>query len=256
MGIKFFCPNGHKLNVKAFLAGKRGICPDCGVKFSIPLESTRGRGAKKAVAGAQVPAPSAKVPAQGEVPAQGAVATVPTPVAPAPVIAAVDPLDASPNAVWYVRPSTGGQYGPANAEVIRRWIAEGRVNAESLVWQAGWADWKKASGVFPKYGASASGSAALTSAPVVAAAPAAVVTSAAQPQAAALVQPSVAPVAQPQVAFAPQEPAVSVNPTGGGNESRRVVGRRKSNVGLMVGVALMIFVLLVLALVLAFVPSW
>lgn len=36
MGIRFACPNGHKLNVKEHLAGKRGICPTCGTKFVIP----------------------------------------------------------------------------------------------------------------------------------------------------------------------------------------------------------------------------
>jgi hypothetical protein len=36
MGIRFSCPNGHKLNVKTFLAGKRGVCPQCGAKFIIP----------------------------------------------------------------------------------------------------------------------------------------------------------------------------------------------------------------------------
>ena len=36
MGIRFNCPNGHKLNVKEFLAGKRGVCPQCGAKFVIP----------------------------------------------------------------------------------------------------------------------------------------------------------------------------------------------------------------------------
>lgn len=36
MGIRFTCPNGHKLNVKTFLAGKRGVCPQCGAKFVIP----------------------------------------------------------------------------------------------------------------------------------------------------------------------------------------------------------------------------
>src|ERR1700709_726477 len=36
MGIRVYCPNGHKLNVKAFLAGKKGICPHCGSKFEIP----------------------------------------------------------------------------------------------------------------------------------------------------------------------------------------------------------------------------
>ena len=36
MGIRFQCPNGHKLNVKADLAGKRASCPECGVKLVIP----------------------------------------------------------------------------------------------------------------------------------------------------------------------------------------------------------------------------
>jgi hypothetical protein len=36
MGIRVYCPNGHRLNVKSFLAGKRGICPRCGAKFDIP----------------------------------------------------------------------------------------------------------------------------------------------------------------------------------------------------------------------------
>ena len=39
MGIRFACPNGHRLNVKSYLAGKRGICPHCGIRFDIPLES-------------------------------------------------------------------------------------------------------------------------------------------------------------------------------------------------------------------------
>ena len=46
MGIRFYCPNGHKLNVKAFLAGKRGICPFCGAKVRIPAESTLDPGKK------------------------------------------------------------------------------------------------------------------------------------------------------------------------------------------------------------------
>jgi hypothetical protein len=36
MGIRFLCPNGHKLNVKSFLAGKRAICPQCGAKVLVP----------------------------------------------------------------------------------------------------------------------------------------------------------------------------------------------------------------------------
>ena len=41
MGIRFYCPNGHKLNVKEFQAGRRGICPFCGARIQIPMQSTR-----------------------------------------------------------------------------------------------------------------------------------------------------------------------------------------------------------------------
>ncbi len=46
MGIRFYCPNGHKLNVKEFQAGQRGICPKCHARFDIPFESTRPAGSK------------------------------------------------------------------------------------------------------------------------------------------------------------------------------------------------------------------
>ncbi len=39
MGIRFLCPNGHKLNVKSFLAGKRAICPQCGAKVLVPNQA-------------------------------------------------------------------------------------------------------------------------------------------------------------------------------------------------------------------------
>src|SRR5262245_45459303 len=41
MGIRFECPNGHHLNVKGFLAGKTGICPDCDARFIVPSISGR-----------------------------------------------------------------------------------------------------------------------------------------------------------------------------------------------------------------------
>ena len=37
-----------------------------------------------------------------------------------------DPLAETPSAVWYVRPRTGGQFGPAAADVMRQWLKEGR----------------------------------------------------------------------------------------------------------------------------------
>ena len=34
-----------------------------------------------------------------------------------------------PIAVWYVRPPSGGQYGPATGELLRTWISESRITA-------------------------------------------------------------------------------------------------------------------------------
>ncbi|MBM4021270.1 MAG: hypothetical protein FJ284_03350 [Planctomycetes bacterium] len=39
MGIVAFCPQGHRVKVKDHLAGRKGICPECGTRFRIPLES-------------------------------------------------------------------------------------------------------------------------------------------------------------------------------------------------------------------------
>ncbi|MBP5622998.1 MAG: hypothetical protein J6X44_13400, partial [Thermoguttaceae bacterium] len=46
MGIRFFCPNGHSLNVRAELAGEIGFCPKCQVRMLIPTESMRQSGEK------------------------------------------------------------------------------------------------------------------------------------------------------------------------------------------------------------------
>jgi len=42
MGIIVHCPNGHRVKVKEFLAGKKGVCPTCGVKFQIPSQIPQG----------------------------------------------------------------------------------------------------------------------------------------------------------------------------------------------------------------------
>jgi len=39
MGIVAYCPNRHRIKVKDELAGRKGICPECGVRFRIPRES-------------------------------------------------------------------------------------------------------------------------------------------------------------------------------------------------------------------------
>jgi hypothetical protein len=89
-----------------------------------------------------------------------------TPLPPVPAVSSKvasgssDPISEAPEAVWYVRPSAGGQYGPARGEIMRRWIAEGRVGTDSLVWREGWNDWKSASFVLPEVAKQAGSAAA------------------------------------------------------------------------------------------------
>jgi hypothetical protein len=59
-----------------------------------------------------------------------------------------DPLSEAGDVVWYVRPPSGGQYGPATAKLMRQWLAEGRISPDTLVWREGWRDWQQASAVF------------------------------------------------------------------------------------------------------------
>lgn len=232
MGIKFYCPNGHKLNVKAFQAGRRGICPFCGTSVEIPTESTRGRSKSRdlnpqsreipegvstsdttvpdqtpdapraSTAQQQQQQPSRSQPVEPtptgppgfETPSQAPVveqqveqqedaggdddepstmftpadSPKPTTAAPIPQPASeapsapepppraggpADPLSEAPEAVWYVRPGSGGQFGPASGAIMRTWLDEGRVSADSLVWREGWRDWQDAVETFPELAA-------------------------------------------------------------------------------------------------------
>ncbi len=82
----------------------------------------------------------------------GAVATA-TPAGAADTAAAAGAA-ASPTATstiqWYVRPPTGGQYGPASDAMMQAWIAENRVTAAALVWCEGWEQWRPAGEAFPR----------------------------------------------------------------------------------------------------------
>ncbi len=117
--------------MKAFLAGERGICPECDVRFIVPAESGGRVPAVEEVAVEEVAAPP-------EI-ATSATAAPPLPEAELPLPEA----DLSLPDVWYVRSAGGGQYGPADTETMRGWAAEGRVLHDSWVWRTGWPDWKR-----------------------------------------------------------------------------------------------------------------
>ncbi len=209
MGIRFFCPNGHKLHVKSFQAGHRGICPYCGATIDIPFTSTRGT--SKSAGADKTPRSTSPNPEEGTInlnaiapsssaspstsasPTEssfvspgmdqeielsapldravsiphlsagtasagaGLLGNTPSPssTAPysgnntsAPVSSLPDPFAEAPTAVWYVRPVSGGQYGPASGDIMKSWLNEGRVAKDSFVWREGWTDWKEAQNVF------------------------------------------------------------------------------------------------------------
>ena len=152
MGIRFYCPNGHKLNVKEFQAGRKGICPYCGAKIQIPTKSTRPsskqtKAEKEAAVHTEDAMPVAEPPPVTARQAEPAAVTSPPETPETPAV--TDPLDEAGDVVWYVRPAGGGQFGPATSDIMRHWIDEGRVSPDSLVWREGWRDWKAASDVFP-----------------------------------------------------------------------------------------------------------
>lgn len=179
MGIRFLCEHcQHKLNVKAFLGGKRGICPHCGGGIDIPTESLINRDgtplenapSADTVSGGLTGSPSIVVQTETPDPKPtqvnpyeqqptvnepaGATATNQPQATPAPQPAPAatptnDVIADAPDAVWYVRPPSGGQYGPAAGDTMRKWLDQGRVSFDSLVWREGWPDWKQAGAVFP-----------------------------------------------------------------------------------------------------------
>jgi len=150
MGIRFYCPDcGRKLNIKTFLAGKRGICPYCDARLRIPVESQLPEGAPKyrPIAAGNLSKASAALATQTDDDEQTVRESLPD---------ASDPLAEAPEAVWYVRAPSGGEYGPAPADLMRRWLTEGRVGPDSMVWREGWTDWRAAGPLFASLTAPAS----------------------------------------------------------------------------------------------------
>lgn len=177
MGIRFHCPNGHAMNVKAFLAGRRGLCPNCGAKVDIPLQSEPEAITASSAAGdaatdestdtivldlPNLAAPptlpvepwstSLEPAGAGHQAAIGSAVPAPA-TAPTPPSADSAPhskeLPAAPSLTkWYVRIGTGEQFGPVRDEIMRQWFGEGRIMATTPIWREGWTDWQPASSEF------------------------------------------------------------------------------------------------------------
>lgn len=171
MGIRFVCEScSRKLHVKTFLAGKLGICPHCNARVRIPetqdssgqTQVTEQHSANRVATHQSAGTLTSEVESVSVVPNIHDVSTVEVsaghqqatgpPVLPAaqnsPGTEEIDPINEAPAANWYVRPPSGGQFGPASGEILRSWIREGRVTADSLVWREGWEDWVAAEARF------------------------------------------------------------------------------------------------------------
>lgn len=149
MGIHFACHVcSKKLNIKQELAGRRGICPACSARFRIPLHDTD----KSAPVDTPLSSGDAR-PTNGHAGAGQRVADGGESVA---TIEAnelgqsIELIEDDPSNTWYVRPPSGGQYGPATGEILRQWISEGRVAATSLLWREGWPQWREAKDALPE----------------------------------------------------------------------------------------------------------
>ncbi|MCO8124597.1 DUF4339 domain-containing protein [Stieleria sp. TO1_6] len=170
MGIRFSCHGcGKPLNIKPELAGRRGVCPECQIRFRIPTSDTQFSSPIESPSASAVQSISVRseqsVAADKElpraVPAQSPSAAVPaqsTGAAVTPVVdalrdsaaEAIESLIDDEGATWYVRPPSGGQYGPATGEVLKGWIREGRVAKNALLWRDGWPQWREAAETLPE----------------------------------------------------------------------------------------------------------
>jgi predicted nucleic acid-binding Zn-ribbon protein len=127
------------------MVGMRAKCPKCGLKVTVPAESeyvsNRSNGAEL----------DAESDAEGDAEMDASVS-----VAAQTDTFSADHLEpetaANPfedaRANWYVRPADGNRYGPAKADMMQAWVAEGRVTPDSLVWRDGWPTWRPAKEVF------------------------------------------------------------------------------------------------------------
>ncbi len=214
MGVRFACHAcGKRLNIKSELAGRRGICPSCSVRFRIPTHDTEtstpihshdadestnsvaatsghGQPAQRVAQASTTSSGDSDIQSGGTAVAQEPVsasaltspqtrhenghsnhtqaaqtsphsaASQPAsqPVAPQPTAPAhpsMDDILGDASSTWYVRPPSGGQYGPANGPTLGQWIQEGRVADNAMLWRDGWPDWRIAKEVLPIFGAGA-----------------------------------------------------------------------------------------------------
>lgn len=173
MGIRFSCHLcNHPLHVKDYQASKRGKCPKCQGAFRVPPKDAdfslaidesassiqpTNLGKPLAPSDSKIAPPTAKTKAAAEPKPQvqprtkNPPASIPKPAPEANGHPSMPPsLLPLIDSRWYVRPPSGGQYGPATTQMLMDWIAEKRVTADALLWREGLDSWLSARELVPE----------------------------------------------------------------------------------------------------------
>jgi hypothetical protein len=188
MGIVAFCPRGHRVKVKDELGGRKGICPECQVRFRIPPAGTElpvarvvsldpvmaerlpraevlGSDDLLQAAGGSVQrddgreAPESDGVGVDALPPDAfeplAFETVdrdPAAGAAAARSAALHPAIAErPELAWCVAVPGGEPSPPYDGPALQRWLDAGSATGEEVVWRADWPQWVPIRTVFPQF---------------------------------------------------------------------------------------------------------
>lgn len=157
MGIRFRCFRcQHSLNVKDFQAGRKTRCPECDTRFRIPMQDQEyaipleGSQASEGVDEREPVAASPGSVKPRAVP-QASLGRVER--AADPEFRPSEPKQAEPKQAeptWMVQPPSGGQYGPANRDLLATWIRENRVTPDSQLIPIGGGLGTTAAEMFPE----------------------------------------------------------------------------------------------------------
>ena len=177
MGIVTYCPNGHRMKVKDELAGKKGLCPDCGVKFRIPLKDAPA---------VVVAAPQGTAQVAAVLPVAHFVAIDPVSLAGLPRARSLEISQTPENVTskearesvpvnhdieleepserqfhptifqnvqlaWSITFPGGDPSDPLPAEQLQDWLEEGQATGDELVWRTDWPEWIPVRQVFPEH---------------------------------------------------------------------------------------------------------
>ncbi|MDR0390946.1 MAG: DUF4339 domain-containing protein [Planctomycetaceae bacterium] len=146
MGIRFFCPNGHKLNVKSQLAGLRGYCPDCGAELTIPMASTR----KSSKEGGGL-IDNTETQNQNQQNQQNQILDIIATFNDFTVLQ--NPILKDESIEWHIHnPDDKSQQGPLTNQTIKKLLQQDKIKPYFYIWYEGLPDWLPASSIFPELG--------------------------------------------------------------------------------------------------------